>query len=62
MQRDRAFAGILNECLDAIAEGQASVEDCLARHPQHAARLEDLLNLGGADDIRDALGILEGLV
>jgi tetratricopeptide (TPR) repeat protein len=25
-------------------------------------RLEDLLNLGGADDIRDALGMLEGLV
>jgi tetratricopeptide (TPR) repeat protein len=34
----------------------------LDRVQSHIARLEDLLNLGGADDIRDALGILDGLV
>jgi hypothetical protein len=45
MENDRAFAAVLNDCLDAIEAGQASVEDCLARYPQHAARLEDLLRL-----------------
>jgi tetratricopeptide (TPR) repeat protein len=34
----------------------------LERVQSHILRLEDLLNLGGADDIRDALGILGGLV
>lgn len=34
----------------------------LERVQSHILRLEDLLNLGGVDDIRDALEILKGLV
>jgi hypothetical protein len=45
MENDRALAEALNDCLDAIEAGQASVEDCLARYPQYADRLEDLLRL-----------------
>jgi cell division septation protein DedD len=45
MQDDRAFAEILEECLEAIAEGQASVEECLARYPRHAAHLGELMRL-----------------
>jgi len=45
MEDDRVFAGILSDCLDAIDAGQASIEDCLTRYPQHAARLEELLRL-----------------
>ena len=45
MQDDRAFADILQECLEATVEGQVGVEDCLARYPQHAPRLEELLRL-----------------
>ena len=45
MEKDRAFAEILHDCLEAVEAGQASVEDCLARYPQHAAQLEDLLRL-----------------
>jgi len=45
MENDRAFAEILNDCLDAIKAERASVEDCLARYPQHATRLEELLRL-----------------
>jgi len=48
METDRAFATILNDCLDAIEAGQASIEECLARYPQHAGRLEGLLHLGDA--------------
>lgn len=48
MENDRAFATILNDCLDAIEAGQASIEECLARYPQYADRLEELLCLGDA--------------
>ena len=34
---------IFNECLDAILGGQATVADCMARYPEHAAELEGLL-------------------
>jgi hypothetical protein len=47
MQDDRAFAGILQACLETMAGGQVSVEDCLTRYPQHATRLEELLRLSG---------------
>ncbi|MBN1139130.1 MAG: DUF3060 domain-containing protein [Anaerolineae bacterium] len=47
MENDRALlAEILNDCLEAIEAG-ASVEDCLARYPEHAQTLADLLRLGG---------------
>lgn len=65
-QRDAANA--LTE-LKFIAAARPSLESphveetaILERVQSHIARLEDLLNLGGADDIRDALTILEGLV
>jgi hypothetical protein len=51
MENDRAFADLVNECLDAIECGEASVEECLARHPGHAEQLEGLLRL--ADEARE---------
>jgi tetratricopeptide (TPR) repeat protein len=54
--------------LDRIAAARPSLESphieeiaILERIQSHYSRLSDLLNLGGSDDIRDALGILEGL-
>ena len=47
MQDDRPFAEILQACLEATSAGRAGVEECVARYPQHAARLDDLLHLSG---------------
>ncbi len=65
---NRDAANALSE-LKFIAASRPSLESphveetaILERVQSHILRLEDLLNLGGADDIRDALGILEGLV
>lgn len=61
-------AGALAE-LRHLASGRPSLESphveesaILERVQSHMTRIEDLLNLGGADDIRDALGILDGLI
>jgi hypothetical protein len=35
---------ILDTCLSQIEEGEASVDECLARHPEHAAQLQPLLH------------------
>ena len=35
---------ILDTCLYQLEEGEASVEECLARYPEHAAQLRPLLN------------------
>ena len=37
------FEDVLEQCLDEVAEGASSVEECLARHPEHAAQLEPIL-------------------
>ena len=65
---NRDAASALTE-LKFIAAARPSLESphveetaILERVQSHILRLEDLLNLGGADDIRDALGLLEGLV
>ena len=50
MQDDRAFADILQACLEATSTGEVGVEDCAARYPEHAARLEELLPL--SDKVR----------
>ncbi len=42
---------ILDECLRQIEQGQASIEDCLARHPDHADALR--LLIGEALELRD---------
>ena len=42
----RSFDEILAECLEAVAQGQRTVEDCLAIYPQWSDRLEPLLRLG----------------
>jgi hypothetical protein len=34
---------VLDSCLSQIAEGEASVDECLARYPEHAAQLQPLL-------------------
>lgn len=34
---------VLDQCLMDIASGASSLEECLARHPEHAAQLEPLL-------------------
>src|SRR5437867_9586011 len=47
--RFRSFNSILDECLAAIQQGE-TVDECLARYPVHAERLERLLTL--ADKVR----------
>ena len=66
--KKRDAANALAE-LKIIAAARPSLESphveetaILERVQSNILRLEDLLNLGGADDIRDALGMLEGLV
>jgi tetratricopeptide (TPR) repeat protein len=65
---DKDPANALGE-LKQIAASSASLESphveetaILARVQSHIGRLEDLLNLGSANDIRDALEILDGLM
>jgi len=67
MQR-RDLPGALNE-LRTISASRPSLESphveestILNRVQKHFSRLEDLLNLGGADDVRDALELLGGLI
>jgi len=55
--------------LRTIAAARPSLESphieeitILDRVQSHIARIDDLLNLGGADDIRDALALLDGLI
>src|SRR2546426_12696628 len=47
--RFRSFNSILDECLAAFQQGE-TVDECLARYPVHAERLERLLTL--ADKVR----------
>jgi hypothetical protein len=37
------FEVILEECVDQIASGESSLEECLARYPQYSAQLEPIL-------------------
>ncbi len=37
------FDRILDDCLTQITGGASSIDECLARHPEHAARLKPLL-------------------
>lgn len=37
------FEAILEECVDQIASGESSLEECLAQHPEYAAQLEPIL-------------------
>ena len=48
MKRDRELEGILDSCVGRLLAGEATVEDCLAAHPRHAAELEPLLRTAAA--------------
>lgn len=37
------YEATLETCIDQIAEGEASLEECLARYPQYAAQMEPIL-------------------
>jgi len=37
------FESVLQDCLRELEQGARSVEDCLQRHPKHAAQLEPVL-------------------
>ncbi len=45
--REQALADALAASLDAVRDGAASIEQCLAQHPQFAAELEPLLLIAG---------------
>ena len=40
-----SLANILDVCLEDIQSGAATIEDCLARYPEHAPELEPLLEM-----------------
>jgi hypothetical protein len=42
---NRQYEDALADCLEAIAQGQCSIDECLARYPQWARRLEPLLRV-----------------
>jgi hypothetical protein len=37
------FEQVLEQCLDDLEQGASNVDQCLARHPRHAAQLEPVL-------------------
>jgi hypothetical protein len=37
------YEAILETCIEEIAEGESSLEECLARYPQYAAQMEPIL-------------------
>jgi len=41
----RQLSDVLDECLALMVDGQATLEECLARYPQHAAELRPLLEV-----------------
>lgn len=41
--KTKDFEAILETCVDQIASGESTLEECLARYPQHAAQLEPVL-------------------
>jgi hypothetical protein len=43
MTMNDELEAILETCIDEIAEGEASLEECLARYPQYANELEPVL-------------------
>ncbi len=45
MAKHRTFEDILNESLEDVQAGRATVEECLARDPERAAELDTLLRL-----------------
>jgi hypothetical protein len=40
---DNEYEAILEACVEEIAEGESSLEECLARYPQYAAEMEPIL-------------------
>ena len=40
---DPLLAGLLSACLAAIEQGDATLQSCLAEHPEHADALRPLL-------------------
>ena len=42
--KDKHLSNILAECLDAMEEKGATIEECLARYPDHQEALQDLLS------------------
>jgi hypothetical protein len=38
------FDLILEECVDLVASGESSLEECLSSYPEYAAQLEPILN------------------
>ncbi len=44
------FEIVLDECLGQIASGASSVDECLARHPEHAVQLKPLLQTAARFD------------
>jgi hypothetical protein len=51
------FDVILEECVDLIASGESSLEECLSSYPEYAAQLEPILItlLSLQDEGRDVL-------
>ncbi len=45
------FEIVLDECLSQIAGGASTADECLARHPEHAAQLGPLLQTAARFDI-----------
>jgi hypothetical protein len=39
----KRFEDVLHQCLDELQDGVSTLDECLARHPEHAAQLEPLL-------------------
>lgn len=45
---DDRLAIILEECIDSLESGSASLEDCLQRYPQYSLELNEMLRAAGA--------------
>ena len=49
------FERVLDECLSDLVQGPSNVDECLARHPRHAAQLKPVLLV--ADSFEQGLAI-----
>ena len=49
------FEQVLDECLSDLEQGASNVDECLARHPKHAAQLKPVLLI--ADSFEQGLAI-----
>jgi hypothetical protein len=55
MRNDKQIAGVFNECFESMLIQNASIDECIARYPHHAAELKPLLETTKAAKVASSI-------